>query len=256
MRSYGPLDRYLMGFLPPEDVEPFFVVDDVHDFVPARSRGGELLGPESHPEAGVSFRGTRRDVTIGDVIERTGAREPDAAAARTTFRMATVLVVPAGTAPDHAQLAKVEHVRRAFGPFFRAATGNRARMHTWLPVTAGEQPVTADPALVGGQPRLLDATVRRDETGRANVMLDYADYDGDLTELEVSTDAAGAGAVPATVDVALGTLGNRRGSVSFGLRDLPADATALKIWLVDNRGLRGRATVRLKPGVATAVASR
>jgi hypothetical protein len=255
MRTYGPLDRYLMGLSGPGEVEPFFVVDDVHDFVPARSRGGELLGIDSHPEAGVSFRGTRRDVTVGDVIERTGTREPDASRARTAFRMATVLVVPAGTSADEAHLAKIERIRRAFGPFFRAATGNRAHMHTWLPATSGAKHVAPDPALLGGQPRLLAGTARRDETGRANVVLDYADFDGDLTALAVSTDASGA-TPPATVDVALGTLGNRRGSVSFALRDLPPGATALKVWLIDNRGLRSRATIRLQPAAPVAIAAR
>ena len=141
MRAYGPLDRYLMGFAAPEEVQPFFVVDDAHDFVPALSRGGEPMGIDSHPEEGVRFRGTRRDVTIGEVIERSGPREPDASTARTAFRMATVLVVPAGTRPDDGKVAKVERVRRAFGPFFRAATGNRARMHTWLPGTPANQHV-------------------------------------------------------------------------------------------------------------------
>jgi len=255
MRTYGPLDRYLMGFSSPDEVEPFFVVDDVHDFVPARSRGGELLGVDSHPEAGVTFHGTRRDVTIGDVIEHTGAREPDASNAPKAFRMATVLVVPAGTAAEDAQLAKVEHIRRAFGSFFRAATGNRASMHTWLPATMGAQQVAPDPALVSGRPRLLDGSVRRDESGRADVVLDYADFDGDLTALEVSTDAS-SGAPPATVDVALGTLGNRRGSVSFSLRELPSDATMLQVWLVDNRGLRSKAAIRLRPAAPSALAAR
>jgi len=252
MRSYGPLDRYLMGFAARDEVEPFFVVDDAHAFVPERSRGGEPFGIGSHPEEGVTFRGSRRDVTIGDVIERSGPREPDASTARTAFRMATVLVVPAGTRPDEAQLAKVERVRRAFGPFFRAATGNRARMHTWLPETATGALVAADPALLGGRPRVLDASIRRDESGRGEVVLDYADFDGDLTALEISTDAS-AGAPPATVDVASGTLGNRRGSVSFALRDLPAEATLLELSLIDNRGLRSRAAILLQPEASSAV---
>src|SRR6185503_20835630 len=101
-------------------------------------------------------------------------------------------------------------------------------------------PLSADPVLLAGRPRLLDGSVRRDATGRGEVVLDYADFDGDLTALQVSTDAAGD-APPLTVDVAQGTFGNRRGSLSFVLRDLPADATKLQLSLVDNRGLAGRA---------------
>lgn len=254
MTSYGPLDRYLMGFSAPGEVAPFFVVDDAHDFLPPRTRGGELLGPDSHPEAGVTFHGTRRDVTIDDVIEHTGTREPDASKARTTFRMATVLVVPAGEQADDAQLAKVERIRRAFGPFFRMATGNRGHMRTWLPASEAERTVPPDPVLLSGRPRLLDGTVRRDQSGRATVALDYADFDGDLTALEVSAD--GGSAPPATVDVALGTLGNRRGSVAFALRDLPPGATTLRLALIDNRGLTSHAALRVQPEPAAAVASR
>lgn len=251
MRGYGPLDRYLMGLLAPEEVAPFFVVDGAHGFVPPRGRGGEPFSEESHPEAGVRFAGTRRDVTIDDVIEQTGPRDPDASGARTAFRMATVLVVPAGTLPAEAQVAKVERIRRAFGPFFREATGNRARMHTWLPTNPTPSRVTPDPGLLTGKPRVLDASVRRDASGRGEVVLDYADFDGDLLALEVSTDAS-QGEPPAIVDVAVGTLGNRRGSVSFALRDLPAEATQLEIALIDNRGLRSRAAIRLQPDVAIA----
>jgi hypothetical protein len=257
MRTYGPLDRYLMGFAAPEEVEPFFVVDDAHGFLPPIGRGGEVLGADAHPEEGVRFQGTRRDVTIGDVIERTGPRRPDAQNARTTFRMATVLVVPAGGVADRAQLAKVEHVRRAFGPFFRDATGHRARMQTWLPANPVAARTSIDPALIAGRPRVLDATVRLDGTGRGEVVLDYADFDGDLTALEVSTDAS-PDVPPTTVDVAQGTLGNRRGSLSFVLRDVPPEATQLQIHLVDNRGLSSRAAVRFArdDGANPVVASR
>ncbi|MEW6270473.1 MAG: hypothetical protein AB1689_14375 [Thermodesulfobacteriota bacterium] len=244
MRSYGALDLYLMGLAPPEDVEGSFVVDDAYDFVPERSRGGEWLDADSHPEDGVTFKGTRRDVTAEGVIERAGVREPDSTRARRSFRMAMVLVVPAGTQPDPAQVAKLERIRRGFGPFFAAATGHRARMQTWLPYVDDNLPVQPDAALISGRPRLLDASVHGDAAGRSEVVLDYADYDADLTSLEVTTDAS-RGMAPTVVDVALGTVGNRRGSVSFALRDLPADATALDLSLVDNRGLRSRALVRL-----------
>jgi len=251
MAAYGPLDRYLMGLAAPEEIAPFFVVDDAHDFVPPRSRAGEAFSEQSHPEAGVRFSGTRRDVTIDEVVAHAGPREPDAQQARTSFRMATVLVVPAGTQADEAQVAKVESVRRAFGPFFRAATGNRARMHTWLPANPTPAQVAPDPALMSGRPLVLDANLRRDEGGRGEVVLDYADFDGDLVALEVSTDASQS-EPPTIVDVALGTLGNRRGSVSFSLRDLPPEATQLQIALIDNRGLKSRAAIRLQAGVALA----
>lgn len=251
MRTYGPLDRYLMGFAGADTVLPFFVVDDPHDFEPPTGRAGELLGPESHPEVGVRFQGTRRDLTIDDVRARIGERQPDADNARTTFRMATVLVVPAGSRADTAQIEKVERIRRAFGPFFREATGHRARIATWLPAVRDGSSVSGDPLLLAGRPRLLDGSVRRDASGRGHVVIDYADFDGDLTSLLVTTDAAGT-AAPIKVDIAQGTVGNRRGSLSFVLRDLPADAKQLQLALVDNRGLASRATLPLGSGAQNA----
>lgn len=256
MQSYGPLDRYLMGFARANEVPPFFIVDDAHDFEPPANHSGELLGPESHPEVGVRFQGTRRDLTLDDVRARIGDRQPDAQSARTAFRMATVLVVPSGGRADATQIEKVERIRRAFGPFFREATGHRARLATWLPSSRGDGSTTADPLLLAGRPRLLDGSVRRDASGRGEVVLDYADFDGDLTALQVTTDAAD-GAPPITVDVAQGTVGNRRGSLSFVLRDLPADAKQLQLALVDNRGLTTRATLSLGTSSADAqIASR
>lgn len=253
MQSFGPLDRYFMGISAPEEIDPFFVVDDAHGFVPQRSRSGAAFSAASHPERGVTFRGTRRELSISDVIARTGPREPEAGTARTAFRMAMVLVVPAGVKPDQAQIDKLERIRRAFGPFFRHATGNRARMHTWLPQGAATRPVPQDGRLLSGQPRLLDASVRRDSSGRGEVVLDYADFDGDLTLLEVSTDSA-PGVSPVVLDVALGTYGNRRGSVSFTMSALPEDASILMLSLIDNRGLRSRALVPLRPLEPTTVA--
>ena len=256
MQTYGPLDRYLMGLATAAEVPPFFVVDDAHSFEPPPGHAGEVLGPESHPETGVRFQGTRRDLTIDDVRARIGDRQPDTPSARIAFRMATVLVVPAGGRAETAQIEKVERIRRAFGPFFRAATGHRARMATWLPTTREAAPAAADQLLLAGRPRLLAGSVRRDASGRGEVVLDYADFDGDLTALLVTTDAAG-GAPPITIDVAQGTLGNRRGSLSFVLRDLPAEAKQLQLALIDNRGLATRATLVLgEEGTGTQIAAR
>jgi hypothetical protein len=224
-------------------VKPFFVVDDAHDFVPPRSRAGEAFGPESHPESGVTFRGTRRDLTIADVVRDIGPRSPDATSARHRFRMAFVLVVPAGTTATPLEIAKLERARRAFGPFFRRATSGRARMQTWLPRLSPQRGPSRDPELVSGLPRVLHATARKDVDGRAVVALDFVDFDADLTTLEVSTDASHD--VPAAVvDVTLGAFGARRGSLSFALSEVPPDAREVRLTLVDKRGQRSAVFAR------------
>jgi hypothetical protein len=58
------------------------------------------------------------------------------------------------------------------------------------------------------------------------------------------TDAS-AGAPPAIVDVALGTLGSRRGSISF-CRELPSDVTTLQSDWSTTRPAQ-QAAIRLRP---------
>ena len=246
MAGFGPLDQYLMGIAPADAVQPFFYVAGASGFNPPRTEGGQAFAASSHPEVGVTFRGARRDLTVDDVIAAAGPRVPDAASGKRSFRMAFVLVVPAGTQPDDAQIEKIDRVRRAFSPFFREATSGRARMRTWIQQGPVLDPVPPDTMLTLGQPRILDATVERDRDGRAVVALDFADYEADLTTLEVSTDATQL-VPPAQIDVTPGAYGVRRSSLRFALRDVPPAARAVRLSLIDRHGLRSDLVSRPLP---------
>jgi hypothetical protein len=110
---YSPLDQYLMGLRAADDVPVFFYVPDPGGTTDT-SRGRA-------PEVGVAFQGTRRDVSVGDVVAALGPRVPAAGAARTTLRQAFVFV-PIGAAPTDAELGRLEALRQAFVPFFAAST--------------------------------------------------------------------------------------------------------------------------------------
>src|SRR5581483_6088646 len=189
LSGFGELDQYLMGLRPPQDVAPFSIIQDATDFQPPHASNGQPFDLQTKPENGVRFRGTRHAITIDDVIRATGERAPAAGHGPRAFRMAFVLVVPAGTRPTEAELAKVESVRRGFGPFFQDATGARARMATTLPRALPAASPQDDPRLRAGEPRVLDAEVRPRGVGRVALKLEFADFDGDLTGVEVSTDA-------------------------------------------------------------------
>ena len=118
---FSPLDQYLMGYRPAEEVPSFFFV---------RPQGPGTSSPERPPEAGVSFTGTRKDVTIGDVIGGLGPRKPPAGP-REPFRQAFIFV-SVGEAPDPARVEKVERFRLAWEPFFARSMDGRGTVDTRL----------------------------------------------------------------------------------------------------------------------------
>jgi hypothetical protein len=121
-QRYGPLDQYLMGLRPPEEVPPFFVVRNPTEIA---------VDPARDPQRDVLFSGVRKDVTVGDVIAALGPREPPAGAAREPFRQAFVYVNLEPT-PDPEALARVEKIRAAWPAFFERSTEGRGRVVNML----------------------------------------------------------------------------------------------------------------------------
>lgn len=121
-QRYSPLDQYLMGLRAPDEVPPFFVVRNPVDIA---------VDPARDPQRDVLFGGTRRDVTIGDVVAALGPRDPAPGAARAPFRQAFVYVNLDG-APDPAALARIERIRAAFPAFFERSTEGRGSVANTL----------------------------------------------------------------------------------------------------------------------------
>jgi hypothetical protein len=80
----------------------------------------------------VSFTGTRREVSIGDVVAAMGPRNPPASRSPRLHRQAWVYVVGLGRTADPAAIEKLETIRRAFEGFFLEATGGRMSVETRL----------------------------------------------------------------------------------------------------------------------------
>lgn len=123
-RRYSPLDQYAMGLIDRAEVPPFFYVDNPTDVTPRRDS-------RSAPEVGVTFAGTRRDVTIGDVIAVAGARVPSAAESPRRYRQAFIYVTSGGRDPQ-AGLEKIDRIRVAWEQFLSAATDSRLIVDTSL----------------------------------------------------------------------------------------------------------------------------
>jgi hypothetical protein len=112
---YSPLDQYLMGLRDASEVPPFFF---------ARSPSGTNTDPGRDPRTGVAFTGTRKDVSIADVVAALGPRSPAPAPGAAPFRQAFVYVAVDGPA-DPAALEKVERIRAAFPGVFAQGTEGR-----------------------------------------------------------------------------------------------------------------------------------
>jgi hypothetical protein len=122
-QRYGPFDLYAMGLLAESEVPPTFYVE---------SPSGATQTRESAPQTGVTFSGTRRAVTIADVVAAMGHRDPPASRSPRTHRQAWVYVVSRGRTADPAAIAKLEAIRAAFEGFFLGATGGRMTVETRL----------------------------------------------------------------------------------------------------------------------------
>jgi hypothetical protein len=121
---FSPLDQYLMGLRPPDEVGDIsYVVTD--------SSLTAFLRDKS-PVAGFSVSGTRKKISIQRIIDREGPRIPSADVSQKQFRVAFVLLVQPGTSPSNATLRKVETYREALVSYFSLATGRRASLDVSL----------------------------------------------------------------------------------------------------------------------------
>jgi len=120
---YGPFDLYAMGLMGESEVPRAFYVEG-----PA----GASQDRESAPRTGIAFTGTRREVSIADVVAAMGPRNPPASRSPRVHRQAWVYVVGRGRTADPAAIAKLETIRRAFEGFFSDATGGRMSVETQL----------------------------------------------------------------------------------------------------------------------------
>ena len=125
VQRYSRLDQYAMGLLSASDVGGFFYVESPTNMSSART-------PESAPEVGITFNGTRRDVLMQDVTQIQGDRVPSAVDSARVHRQAFVYIVSSGKTADPVQVNKVDIIRRAWETFFLQATERRMQAITAL----------------------------------------------------------------------------------------------------------------------------
>jgi uncharacterized protein (TIGR03437 family) len=121
VEGFSPLDQYLMGFRPPEEVPDTFLVTN--------ATGRRTSGL---PQTGITLDGTRRDIRVDEIIAAEGRRTPDHTVAQRKFRFAFIVVTPDGQDPTPEQLQQLETYRAEFERFYARVTSNSASADTAL----------------------------------------------------------------------------------------------------------------------------
>lgn len=121
--KYSRLDMYAMGLAAEAEVPRWFYVEPAPD---------TSFDREEPAMPGTTFKGTRRDVLIQDVVDALGPRVPAAADSPKVHRQAYVYVRQASGFFNAQDLAKLGRIREQFEPFFRTATENRMTVRTTL----------------------------------------------------------------------------------------------------------------------------
>src|SRR5688572_33416480 len=121
-----------MGFRDSSQIGAMFYVDNVT---------GTTRTASSAPAVGVTFRGTRQDLTVNDIIATEGPRIPTVAASSKVFKQAFILLVQRGMSPSNADVAKLDRFRQRWQQFFAQATDGLGTADTTLntgPLTRSE----------------------------------------------------------------------------------------------------------------------
>lgn len=109
MSGYSPLDLYLMGMIPKEQVPPMLLIDN------------PSIDKTQLPHLGDTITGTAKTVTINDIVDAEGERVPNAADSQKQFNVGFVLLTRAGDNAIAATQA-IETLRKAWAGRFAELT--------------------------------------------------------------------------------------------------------------------------------------
>lgn len=92
--QFSDLDLYLMGLMPPEEVQPWFLIKDPHDCIDSSKENMECAPVDGFQFQADQYRvkGTRLDLTIDDVIAAEGPRMPAYPDAPNEFSLSFILI--------------------------------------------------------------------------------------------------------------------------------------------------------------------
>lgn len=120
--GYSWHELYLMGLAAPSEVEGWFYLADTDP----------PLGDAYNPPLDLTVSGSKRAVTLPDIVASMGARSPAYDESQKVFRVLFVLLEKPGER-NEAEEVITETYATSFVPYFAAVTGDRGRVTTSLP---------------------------------------------------------------------------------------------------------------------------
>lgn len=115
--GFSYLDLYLMGFIPPENVPDFHIINSRAFF-------------DRDSDGNAQYKVDKVDVTIEDVIAANGPRFPTYLESPKDFNMAFSYVRPYGESIDQSKLATLRGIRDAFFERWCNATGGLSTIYS------------------------------------------------------------------------------------------------------------------------------
>jgi len=128
--EYSDLDLYLMGLVPPEDVEPWFVLENVSNCVDSAAKDGSCAPEDAFQFQADSYtvNATRRDITVDDVIANEGVRTPAYPDAPNEYDVSFILVTRPDEVLDEGQKLLVDAIINRSIEIFDAQTRGYAQV--------------------------------------------------------------------------------------------------------------------------------
>lgn len=153
---YSDLDLYLMGLMPAEDVAPWFIVENPTDCVDAASGDGVCAPVEAFQFEASTYTvmGTRRDVSIDDVLAVEGARAPAWPEAPSEFDVSFVMLKRPGEVLTEEELLAIDVIVARSIELFEVQTRGLGRV---VNRTESDEPLPPPPG-TGGSEGELDGT--------------------------------------------------------------------------------------------------
>jgi hypothetical protein len=130
VNHFSDLDQYLMGLRPAAEVGSISYLVTDEDLK-------QILRSKS-PVNGFSITATRKTTSVAQIVEREGARVPDASEAQKDFRVAFIMLSEQGARPSRATIEKIARYRDELVRYFSTATNRRGSLDGSL----GDEPLS------------------------------------------------------------------------------------------------------------------
>ena len=140
--TFSDLDLYLMGLMPPEEVQPWFILDNPSNCIDSALEDGSCAPADAHQFSADTYTVTasRRDITIEDVIASEGPRVPAFGDAPTEFDASFLLITRPGEELSEAEKDQIDTIIERSIDIFNQQTGGRGEVinRTAMPGASGD----------------------------------------------------------------------------------------------------------------------